>query len=121
MADIGHESKPIEPMMGVRSAGGEISAPLPPERGSHKAAGSGASSLATLEVAMPDLKKVLENLSPHQNVGLAYVIDRESHSVIIKVIDRDTNEVIRQVPSEEMTKLRAVMRGLFGLLFKAEA
>lgn len=121
MANIGHESRPIEPMMGVSSSGGEISAPLPPERGSHKAAGSGASSLATLEVAMPDLKKVLENLSPHQNVGLAYVIDRESHSVIIKVIDRDTNEVIRQVPSEEMTKVRAVMRGLFGLLFKAEA
>lgn len=121
MTDIGHESKPIESVTGVGSPGGEVSVPSPPGRVSQKAAGSGPSSLATLEVALPDLKKVFEGLSLHQNVGLTYVIDRETHSVIIKVIDRDTNEVIRQVPSEEMTKLRAVMRDLFGLLFKAEA
>lgn len=120
MSDIGYESKPVGSVTGVRSPGGEISVPSPPVRASQKAAGSGPSSPATQAVALPDLKKVLEGLSPHQNVGLAYVIDRETHSVTIKVIDRDTNEIIRQIPSEEMTKLRAVMRDLFGLLFKAE-
>ncbi|MDD5558299.1 flagellar protein FlaG [Candidatus Methylomirabilis sp.] len=120
MTDIGHESKPIEPIVGVRSPGGEIGVPSPPGGASQKAVGSRPSSLATLEVALPDLRKVLEGLGSHQNVGLTYVIDRETHSVIIKVIDRDTNEVLRQVPSEEMTKLRTVMRDLFGLLFKAK-
>ncbi len=120
MADIAYESKPIEPIAGVRSPGGEISVPSPPKMTSQRAAGSGTSSPATREVALPDLKKILEGLVSHENVGLTYVIDRETHSVTIKVIDRDTNEIIRQIPSEEMTKLRAVMRDLFGLLFKAE-
>lgn len=120
MPDIGNESKPIESVTGVRSSGGEGSGPSLPVRASQKAAGSGPSSPATQAVTLPDLKKVLEGLVPHENVGLAYVIDRETHSVTIKVIDRDTNEIIRQIPSEEMTKLRAVMRDLFGLLFKAE-
>jgi flagellar protein FlaG len=120
MADIGYESKPIESVTGVRSPGGEISVPSPPGRVNQKAAGTVPSSPTKAEVALPDLSKVLEGLSPHSNVGLDYVIDRETHSVIIKVMDRDTNEVIRQIPSEEMQKLRATMRDLHGLLFKAE-
>lgn len=120
MAAVGEGSQPIESVPEVGSPGGGGNVPSLPGKTSRMAAGSGPSSVATPEVALPDLKKVLEGLSSHQNVGLAYVIDRETHSVIIKVIDRDTNEIIRQVPSEEMTKLRAVMRDLFGLLFKAK-
>ena len=121
MADIGREITPIGPVTAVGSPGGEVGVPSPPERVSRPAGGSGPSSHATEEVALPDLRKVLEGLSPHSNVGLTYVIDPETHSVTIKVIDRETNEVLRQIPSEEMTKLRAAMRDLFGLLFKAEA
>jgi len=120
MADIGYESKPIESVTGPRSSGGEISGPSPPERVSQKAAGSGESSPAKAETALRDLKKALGDVSSHENVGLNYTVDRETHSVIVKVIDRDTNEVIRQIPSEEMVKLRATMRDLQGLLFKAE-
>jgi flagellar protein FlaG len=121
MNDIGSESKPIESVTGVRSPGGEGGGPSPPAvRVSQKAAGSGKISPATQAVASPDLKKVLEGVSSHENVGLTYVIDRETHSVTIKVMDRDTNEVIRQIPSEEMQKLSATMRDLQGLLFKAE-
>jgi len=120
MNDIGSESKPIESVTGVRSPEGEGGGPSPPVRVSQKAAGSGKISPATQAVASPDLKKHLEGVSSHENVGLSYVIDRETHSVTIKVMDRDTNEVIRQIPSEEMQKLRATMRDLQGLLFKAE-
>lgn len=120
MTAIGQDSKSIEPVSGIGSPGGEVSVPSLPGKTSRMAGGSGPSSPATLVGALPDLRKVLEGLSPHSNVGLTYVIDRETHSVIIKVIDRDTNEVLRQIPPAEMTKLRAAMRDLFGLLFKAE-
>ena len=120
MNDIGSESKPIESVTGVRSPEGDSSGQSPPVRVSQKAAGSGKISPATQAVAPPDLKKALVGASSHENVGLSYVVDRETHSVIIKVMDRDTNEVIRQIPSEEMQKLRATMRDLHGLLFKAE-
>jgi flagellar protein FlaG len=120
MAAIDQGSQPIEPVPGIGSLGGKGNVPSPPGKTSQMAAGSGPSSAATREATLPDLRKVLDGLSPHQNVGLTYVIDRETHSVIIKVIDRDTNEVLRQVPPEELMKLRAAMRDLFGLLFKAE-
>ncbi len=121
MADIGRESAPIGPVTAVGSPGGEVGVPSPPERVSRPEGGSRPPFHATAEVAIPDLRKVLEGLSPHSNIGLTYVIDRKTHSVIIRVIDRETNEVLRQVPPEEMTRLRAAMRDLFGLLFRAEA
>lgn len=120
MVEIGRASKPIESVPGVGLFEGEVGVPSPLGGAGRLVTGSESSALRALEVAHPDLRKLLEGLSPHSNVGLTYVIDRETHSVIIKVIDRDTNEVLREVPPKEMTKLRAAMRDLFGLLFKAE-
>ncbi len=115
MAEISHETTSIEAGVGV--SGGKAGIPLPP--GGARRLPTGSESTAA-EVALPDLRKLLEDLSAHSNIGLTYVIDRETHSVTIKVIDRDTDEVLREVPSEEMRKLGAAMRDLFGLLFKAE-
>lgn len=120
MAEIARESQPIESVTGVGSAESRIGILSLPGRVSPPAGESRPSPLATLEVAMPDLGKILEGLAPHSNIDLTYVVDRETHSVTIKVIDRDSHEVLRQIPSEEMVKLRAAMRDLLGLLFKAE-
>lgn len=120
MVEIGRASKPIESVTGVGLSEGEVGVPSLLGGAGRLVAGSESSALSALEVAHPDLRKLLEGLSPHSNVGLTYVIDRETHSVVIKVIDRDTNEILREVPPKEMTELRAAMRDLFGLLFKAE-
>jgi flagellar protein FlaG len=120
MAEIARESQPIESVTGVGSAGGRIGVLSLPERVSPPAGESRPSPLATLEVAMPDLGKILEGFASRSNIGLTYVVDPETHSVIVKVIDRDTNEIVREIPSEEMMRLRAAMRDLFGSLFKTE-
>jgi len=91
------------------------------ERGKPTCAPVGIACSQGADIALPDLSKVMEAFKSRANVGLTYIIDRETHSVIIKVIDRETNEVIREIPSEEMTKLRAVMRDLQGLLLKTQA
>lgn len=121
MAEIARESQPIESVTGVGSAGGRIGVLSLSGTASPSAGESRPSSLAALEVAMPNLGKILEGLASHSNIGLTYVVDRETHSVIVKVVDRDTNEVVRQIPPEEMTRLRAAMRDLFGSLFTTEA
>lgn len=120
MTEINRESNVIGPATAVRSSAGETGIPSLPGGGNRRANASGPPARGGAEVAPPDLSKVMEALKSRNNIGLTYVIDRETHSVIIKVIDRETNEVVREIPSEEMTKLRAAMRDLFGLLFKAQ-
>lgn len=72
------------------------------------------------DAASLDLGTAEQAFGLRLNVGVTYEIDRETKSVIIKVIDRDTKQVLRQIPPEEMVKLRSVLRDLFGLLFDAE-
>lgn len=123
MAEIVRESQSIpivEPVTGIESAGGRIGILSLPGKAGAPAGESRPSPLAALEVAMPDLGRILEGSASHSNVGLAYVVDRETKSVIVRVIDRDTNEVVREIPAEEMRRLRGAMRDLFGSLFKAE-
>ncbi len=47
-------------------------------------------------------------------------VDKELNMVVVKIIDRETNEVIRQLPPEEMVKLSRNARELKGLLIDKE-
>jgi flagellar protein FlaG len=47
-------------------------------------------------------------------------VDRESDMVIVKIVDSETNEVIRQVPPEELVRLSKNATDLKGLLIDKE-
>lgn len=53
--------------------------------------------------------------------GLQFEIDDVTHKIITKVVDRETGEVIRQLPSEEMVRVAHVMNKLQGLLVRQSA
>jgi flagellar protein FlaG len=53
--------------------------------------------------------------------GLQFEIDDVTHKVITKVVDRETGEVIRQLPSEEMVRIAHAMNKLQGLLVRQSA
>ncbi len=48
---------------------------------------------------------------------LSFQVDDRSEKVVIKVIDKESNEVIRQIPSEEVVALRERVEHLRGMLF----
>ncbi len=51
-----------------------------------------------------ELDKAVEKLSQHaQNLGreLQFEIDDDSGKTVVKVVDPETDEVVRQIPSEE--------------------
>ncbi len=48
------------------------------------------------------------------DVGLVFEVDRKSHDVVIKIVDRETHKVIRQIPAEEVQRLRKAMRSILG-------
>src|SRR3990170_6273058 len=52
------------------------------------------------------------------NTELRFEVDSESKEVIVKIVDPENDEVIRQIPSEEILAIRERMEDLVGVLFK---
>ncbi|MDR1162213.1 MAG: flagellar protein FlaG [Candidatus Accumulibacter sp.] len=50
-----------------------------------------------------------------------FSIDEESGVTVIKIIDRGTKDVIRQIPSEEMLEISRALDRLQGLFIKNKA
>ena len=61
-----------------------------------------------------------EFISPH-NTSLRFSIDDESGTVVVKVTDLETKEVIKQFPSEDALDLAKALDKLKGLLVQQEA
>jgi flagellar protein FlaG len=51
---------------------------------------------------------------------LEFKVDDNSGDMVITVLDRETNEVIRQIPQEHVLALRENMESLKGILFSAK-
>lgn len=75
-------------------------------------------SLEQLSQAVKNINKALED----QSRGLEFSIDSEIDRTIIKVVDQNTKQVIRQIPSEEVLEIaKALDVALQGLLIKQKA
>lgn len=53
--------------------------------------------------------------------GLEFSVDEDTNIKIVKVVDTQTNEVIRQIPSEEVVQISRWLDKLQGLLIKDKA
>ena len=53
--------------------------------------------------------------------SLDFSVDEDTGSVVVKVIDKETKEVIRQFPSEEMLSIAKALDSIKGLLVKQKA
>lgn len=70
----------------------------------------GADDLAS---AAQQLSKVVEAASGRE---LDFKIDQESEDVLVLIRDKETEEVIKQLPSEEVLRLRQHIDELVGLI-----
>ena len=52
--------------------------------------------------------------------NLQFTVDDDSGETIIKVTDKETDDVIRQIPSEEVLQLQQYIKDASGILFKAK-
>jgi len=59
----------------------------------------------------------LEQISLAFNRRLKFVIDQESKEILIKVIDNETDKVIKVLPPEELQRLHSRIRETIGFLF----
>jgi flagellar protein FlaG len=56
-----------------------------------------------------------------RSVGLQFELDEDTDKMIVKVVDRTSGEVIRQIPSEEVVRIAKVLGKAPGLLVSQEA
>ena len=51
-----------------------------------------------------------------RDVAMVFEVSQDGKDVLIKLVDRQSDRVIRQIPPEEMRRIRAAMREMVGLL-----
>ncbi|MCI2962192.1 flagellar protein FlaG [Shewanella sp. N2AIL] len=75
----------------------------------------------------PDAEKLnevateLTDMMSMMRKGLAFKVDDQSGRPIVTVLDRDTGDIIRQMPTEEALALAEKLSEVTGLLMKTEA
>ena len=70
------------------------------------------------DAMLDDFKKVIEMI---HKVRIDYSIQKESGTIIARVLEKDTDRVIREVPNEEILDLVSRFDQLRGLLFNRSA
>jgi flagellar protein FlaG len=78
---------------------------------------SPAASSKQLEQAIKDINKALQE----QGRGLQFEIDPETRQSIVKVVDTETNQVIRQMPTKDALDIAHALDRLQSLLVRQKA
>lgn len=73
--------------------------------------------MGQLNEAVKQLNETLKKMS--QN--LEFSIDSDIHRTVVKVVDLQTKDVIRQIPTPEALEIAKALDRLQGLLIKQEA
>ena len=79
---------------------------------------------ASAQMTSQDVMEVLDSfqdMSKTIQTKLNFTVHEENNEIIIKVIDKESNQLIRQFPSDEMLNLQDKMRDMAGFLFNANA
>lgn len=74
-------------------------------------------STAELQQAVAQVQRVIQPVAQ----DLLFTIDKDSGKTIVRIVDSATDEVIRQIPSEELIAIAKALNKLQGLLLKQQA
>lgn len=74
-------------------------------------------TMAQVTQAVKSINKAMQKMAQ----GLEFTVDSDSHRTIIKVVDQETKEVIRQIPTEETLEIAKALDQVQGLLIKQKA
>ena len=114
VSTVSSEQAPSQRAPGRPAVGGigGVANPGPPSEG------------ATTETLTEKIERAVAALSEmltQTNVGLQYRIDDATGDMVVSVIDRDTGDELKQLPPEEILKMRQHLQELMGVLFDVTA
>ena len=71
-------------------------------------------NIAELKADSPALQRMTEMVGGNK---LQFSVNKELGSVVVSIVDSATNQVIKQIPSEDMQKLKLRIRKAIGSMF----
>ncbi len=74
----------------------------------------------SLEEVQKKVHEINEQLQPLQ-MQMSFSVDKETQKVVVKIINGKTQEVVRQIPSEEALRISSHISRLLGVLFDENA
>lgn len=76
-----------------------------------------ASNAEQMQMAVAEIRKAVAPVARN----LQFSIDKETGKTIVKIVDAETNEVIRQIPGDEVIAIARAIDRMQGLLIKQKA
>lgn len=74
-------------------------------------------NLATAKKNAQELQNLYDLVSGHK---LQFNVNHDLNKVVVRVVDSSTNETIREIPSEELQRIKLRMKQAIGMLFDEE-
>ncbi|MDD5456769.1 MAG: flagellar protein FlaG [Candidatus Margulisbacteria bacterium] len=85
-------------------------------------------ALKQIEAGKPsqdNLKKIIESSNEYLtslNCSISFVFDKDTNTLIVEVIDKNSGNVIKQIPAKEMVDLSArIKQAIDGILFDRQS
>jgi len=96
------------------------SAAAPPQSATPPANTTGATQPPAVDAARQIARQINDFLKSSAS-EVQFTVDGESDRVVVRIVDTQTNKVIRQMPSEEMLAVSKSLDKLTGLLIQQKA
>ncbi len=88
---------------------------------------SGEQAQKVLQKEEPSAEEIKQNLDAintqlrSMNISIQFTIDGTTNDVVVKIVDDDTGKVIRQIPPDDVLRIREHLKEMSGLLVKGKA
>ncbi|MCG8565342.1 MAG: flagellar protein FlaG [Desulfobacterales bacterium] len=67
-----------------------------------------------------EMVEALQDLAETLNTSMNFSVNENTNDIVVQIIDKETKEVIRQIPPEELLEIQEKMMDLTGFLLNKE-
>jgi flagellar protein FlaG len=88
---------------------------------------SGEQAQKVLQKEKPSAEEIKQNLDAintqlrSMNSSIQFIVDGKSNDIVVKIVDNETGKVIRQIPSEDVLRIREHLKEMSGLIMEEKA
>ena len=75
---------------------------------------------SSTQKSVDDAIEALQDFTKHFETHLNFSKDESTGHTIVRIVNSETDEVIRQIPSEEILRIASKMQDVIGVLFDKE-
>jgi flagellar protein FlaG len=112
----------IQPTTNISHQAGSPAAASPAPAPAAPAKPAGGPAAPAADASLEQLTKAVKAVNKSlENQSIEFSLDETDHRPIIKVVDQQTKEVIRQIPSKEMLEIARALDKAQGLLIDHKA